>query len=222
MAYGLHWEWRGFGSLAPGTRSAIEALTPQFATPAQVTDEYLWIPGVRVNAKLRSTGAGTLKLKRLRESDATSGVELWEERAEEEYAFPVAPASVSALAEALALRMTTPTGPTSREHLLELLKAADSRVTVVTVQKLRRARIYPVGKRDLVIEIAEIESPESITTVGVEDQFRLSDGTGGDDLETARRAVADAVSALGLSRSLTKRNYVDATTVWAEGQEIGA
>jgi hypothetical protein len=55
-------------------------------------------------------------------------------------------------------------------------------VRVVSIQKLRRARKMRVTDGKLTVEITEIDSPERITTVGIEDDFRLNnDSTGRGD-----------------------------------------
>jgi len=84
VAYGLHWEWRGFGVVPAPVRERIERLEPQFDAPAKLRDEYLRIPGCRLNLKLRSGERPSLKFKRLRRFDPATGLELWEERAEED------------------------------------------------------------------------------------------------------------------------------------------
>src|SRR5215813_4873427 len=97
MAYGLHWEWRGFGTLTTDVRAQIEKLEAEFDAPERVTDEYLRIPGSRINVKLRSKGNGSLKFKRVRVTDGATGLELWEEKPEEEYAFPISSKAQSEL-----------------------------------------------------------------------------------------------------------------------------
>jgi len=217
VAYGLHWEWRGFGILPASVRETIEDLPAQFPTPGTVKDEYLWVPGCRINLKLRSGEAKSLKFKRLRDSDPATGLELWEERAEEDYKFPVSPGVVVGLGAALGVRANQPPGSLDREALLQALQRADSRIKVLAVDKVRRARLYPLAAGRLIVEVAELTSPQLVTSVGIEDDLGLTDASAADRVEAAKRSVAAAVRQLGLDGALTRLNYVDAVTCWAEG-----
>src|SRR5262249_42563974 len=61
--------WWGFGRLTTDVRAEMEKLEAEFDAPERVTDDYLWIPGSRINVKLRSKGNGSLKFKRVRVTD---------------------------------------------------------------------------------------------------------------------------------------------------------
>ena len=54
VAYGLHWEWCAFGVVPAGIRERIERLRPQFGAPVRLRDEYLRVPGCRINLTIRS------------------------------------------------------------------------------------------------------------------------------------------------------------------------
>ena len=213
MAIGEHWEWRGFGSLSPGVRSRIEALPLKFPEPQRITDEYFWLPGVRINVKLRREGdIESLKFKRLLEE--SRGIEKWHEDVAETYAFPLAPEVVGKLFRELGVPPPEPPAPArdAAEALLALRRLAPS-VARVVVDKVRWQREWRGagpggGRRRVIIEVAEISHPERITSVGVEDET-------GEAVEAAR---AD----LGLPAGLRTLSYLDALGVWAGGGRIGA
>jgi hypothetical protein len=215
MAYGLHWEWRGFGTLTTDVRAQIEKLEAEFDAPERVTDEYLWIPGSRINVKFRSKGNGSLKFKRVRVTDSETGLELWEEKPEEEYAFPISSKAQGELAAALRLDLHVTAEPMDRTSLLTALRASRAGVKVVSIQKLRRARKMHVTGGKLTVEIAEIDSPERITTVGIEDDFLLNNDSTAEEIGRAKLAVAGAVGQLRLGTALRRMNYVEATEQWA-------
>ena len=178
-------------------------------------DEYLWIPGSRINVKLRSKGNGSLKFKRLRVTDSESGLELWEENPEEDYAFPISSKAQSELAAALRLDFHVTAEPMDRTALLAALRASQAGVKVVSIQKVRRARKMRVIDGKLTVEIAEIDSPERITTVGIEDDFLLNNDSTAEEIDRAKLAVAGAVGQLRVGTILRKLNYVEATEQWA-------
>jgi hypothetical protein len=210
MAIGDHWEWRGFGSLTAGVRARIEALPLKFPEPQAITDEYFWLPGVRINVKLRREGAvESLKFKRLIESD---GLERWREDAAETHPFPLEPRVLAKLLAELGLEPHEPPAgvPDAAAALLALRRLAPA-VARVAVEKKRWQREWagggPRGGRGgVIVEIAEVFSPERITSVGIEDE--------------AREAVEAARSALGLPGGLRTLSYLDALGLWARGERI--
>jgi hypothetical protein len=219
MAYGFHWEWRGFGVLPAGIRERIERLPAKYPEPATVRDEYLWIPGCGFNLKLRSKPR-SLKFKRLLKSDPLTGMELWEERADEDHPFAVAPSVAVRVASALGIRLDEPPGPLDREPLIRTLQGADPRLRVIAVDKIRRAREYRVAEGKLVVELAELTSPQTVTSVGIEDELGLTRKSDEGTVEAAKLVVARAVEALGLRDVLTPHNYVEAVNTWAEGGRL--
>jgi len=86
MAFGKHWEWRGFGSPPPATLRTVESLPLKFPDLQAVTDLYLWVPGSPINVKLRMRD---LKFKRLLE--VSGEFERWLEDEAENYPFPLSP-----------------------------------------------------------------------------------------------------------------------------------
>jgi len=200
MAFGYHWEWRGFGKPEAGLRSRIFALRPKFPDPQELLDEYLWAPGCRVNLKLRE---GSLKFKRL--ETKAERLELWNEAAEENYRFPLESDVVGKLLADLGGDPGRAAPVESRTELLDLLEAAMPEARVVGVRKKRwQMELEPAGTT---VELAEIFLPESVTSVGLEHPDASS--------------VKEARDTLGLPGSLRVMSYMDAIGCWARGEKIG-
>jgi hypothetical protein len=209
MAVGDHWEWRGFGTLAPEARARIEALPLKFPRPQAITDEYLWIPGVRVNVKIRRQDSSEmLKLKRFLEE--SGGIERWLEDPAETYPFPLEPGAMQALLAALGLSGGGPaTAARDAAGAFAAVRRFAPAAGRVAVEKKRWQRTWGSegGKEGaVIIEIAEVLSPERITSVAIEDPDR--------------GAVEAARSALGLPAGLRRLNYIDAVGLWARGETI--
>ena len=151
MAFGVHWEWRGFGELSSSLEERIRALRPLFPDSQVVTDRYLWSPGCSINFKLRF---GDFKIKRCLDL-AEGGIARWQEDPGENYSFPLAAGvfgevvtalggAAGAAGEALA----------SEAELLERAGAAIAGLQVVAVAKERWQYGAPVLE-DGIIEFKE-------------------------------------------------------------------
>ena len=210
MAFGQHWEWRGFGPADEKLLRVLEALPMKFPDAQVITDEYLWSPRCRTNVKLR---LGDLKLKRLVRVERE--LELWLEDPDENYAFPIEQEPLLALFEALGVESApVPGHPLEREELLALLERHATDVRVVSVDKSRRQHEFtaPVaGAAEsgsaVTVELAEIYAPERILSVGLEHE-RLE-------------AVAHARDVLALETQMRRLNYFEALKIWAEGGTVG-
>ncbi len=210
MAFGEHWEWRGFGPVGDDVLRTLRALPLKFPDAQVITDEYLWSPGCRTNVKLR---LGDLKLKRFVRVER--GLELWREDPGENYAFPIGEKPLAALFEALGVRpVPAPGHPLEREALLVLLRRHARDVRVVSVDKSRRQYefVAPAAESGRVgsgvtVELAEISAPERILSIGLEHE-RLE-------------AVARARDVLDLERRMRRRSYFEALRIWAEGGTVG-
>ncbi len=221
MAYGLHWEWRGFGALDPEVRRRIEHLPRLFPGDLAGVDSYYWYPGCDVNLKLRDweIRAG-VKLKRLHDVDAGTGLQLWLEDEREDYPFPLQPDAVHRLADALGVDVSPPPRPMGRCTLLTLLREARPNLVVVAVQKTRSIRRWAAAGREVLVEIAEIASPERVTSVGVEDRAGLSGSASEEEMAAAKRDVTAALEGLGLPGALTAVSYLEAVGAWAAGGTV--
>ncbi|MCH2373719.1 MAG: hypothetical protein MK538_06020 [Planctomycetes bacterium] len=212
MAFGRHWEWRGFGYLDAKLRNRIESQPAAFPSSQELVDTYLWSPRSGVNMKLR---AGALKLKRL--LSEADGLEEWLEDPSENFAFPISRTQLRALRDALQVETLDTTATViDRTALLDLLKRFVPEVRVIEVAKRRQQ--YRVDDADarrttasglssgVTLEVAEILSPEIITTVGVE--------------HADARAVATICKQFGLADSLRTLNYLDAIAAWSRGEHL--
>jgi hypothetical protein len=220
MPYGLHWEWRGFGQLAPSLRSTLDGLKTKYPEPQRVTDEYLWVPGCDINVKFRTKNdVQSLKFKHLHRVDDTLGTELWLEDPAEEYQLPVAPVTVRRMMDALGLRLPIPEHTRSRAELLTLLAAA--RVRVVTVEKLRRQYVYDPGADGvpIIVEWAQVLSPEPIDSIAIESDIDLQDSSSAQEIQRAGAAVARTRDSLGAA-VLGQLSYLEALAFWARGERI--
>ena len=204
MAFGQHWEWRGFGRISAELRDRIEALDPLFASDRSLIDTYLWTPHSSVNIKLR---LGDLKFKRLIESDGD--LECWLEDANEIYPFPLAADVVERLGRALAVKLPGDQKTTvGRSELAALLQNAHPPAQIFLVEKHRRLFSLLLDEDDpAIIELTEIIRPERITTVAVEHA----------EIAVVRRVLA----ILELpNEALRPLNYLRALSVWARGERL--
>lgn len=225
MATGIHWEWRGFGELREPLQHRIASLPPLYPAPAEASDRYLWVPGCTINVKLRRGFENGLKFKQFLERQGD--LELWEERAEELYPFPLEPATFRSLAEALMIEPGAfPDRPIETEAmLLQYLENSVPRVRVIEVNKRRMgARLTirsPHGPADVIVEAAQISSPQPIWSVALEETTGLEDGSSRRRLDRARAVVEAAREHLGLPDGLRVMNYLEALDRWTRGETIG-
>lgn len=215
MSYGLHWEWRGFGRLDPSARERIEQL-PQWSAVSDIVDSYVWWPGIAVNLKLRQWRSGeSLKLKRLRHRDERLGVELWEERLDDEHLLPITSETLESISAELGWGTVYADSHSDRAALENLLLHAVPGARLIKVAKRRRAFAVSVGHLPLRVELADVTIPESVTSVGIEDQAGLDDQSSKADLECSRDAVCAVRDELDLC--LESRSYLGALASWARG-----
>jgi hypothetical protein len=205
MSYGEHWERRAFGPVTPDLRQRILAWRPAAPVPWQVEDLYLYTPGCTVNVKLR---AGELKLKRLLARDAE--LERWLEDPAEVWPLPLAPDVVGLTATALgAAAPDEPSQPLDTRALLDWLRQAAPRMQPIAVRKTRYLRylFLPGVIPDVLLELADIDSPQATATVAVEHP----------QVEPVRRACA----LLGLDATpLIPMGYMQALALWARGDTL--
>jgi hypothetical protein len=221
MAYGLHWEWRGFGALDRAGRRRIEELPRLFPGDLRGVDSYYWYPGCDVNLKLRDFGAGAgLKLKRLRAVDDEAGCQLWHEDEREDFPFPLQPEAVRRVAEALGVDVSPPPRPMGRRSLLTLLREARPDLVVVAVRKTRSVHCWAAGGREVLVDIAVITAPERVTSVAIEDRAGLDASASAEELAAAKADVLAAREALGLPGALTPASYLEAVGMWAAGGSV--
>ena len=204
MAFGQHWEWRGFGRISADLRARLETLDPLFASDRALIDAYLWSPNCAVNVKLR---LGDLKFKRL--IAVEDDLECWLEDEGEIYPFPLDADVVTKLERALAVTLPeNQKTPVGRNELAALLQNAHPPAQIFLVEKQRRLRTLPLaGAEPAIVELTEIVRPERITTVAVE--------------HIEKGGVRQALAALNLpGGELRQQNYLQALSVWAKDEQL--
>ena len=170
MAWGEHWEWRAFFDVPDDVRQAIEALPKKWG-PADagqdVTDTYLWRPGIRINAKLRvdSLRPAELKLKRF-VRHAPDGAERWLEDPAETFGFPLSAAAWTAVLQATDSTDPHAAPPADPDALLARLLDLHPPMTVVTLKKHRLQYVDPTDH--VTVELARVFTPLPTDSVGLE------------------------------------------------------
>lgn len=222
MAYGVHWEWRGFGEIARATEARVRALPASALPERTVTDTYLWRPGLRDNVKIRSwDGGGSLKVKRQLAPGSGDGVSLWMESPDEDYALPLSADALDHVLAALGIAPPDPRPPTFTHaaDLLAWLALGGRAPRCVEVRKRRRSFVSHAGPAPLLVELAEIERPERIRSVGIEDASGLATESPPERLAGARLVVSEAAAVLGAG--LHVLTYPEAVAIWARGGSVG-
>ncbi len=216
MPYGLHWEWRGFGGLDRQLKHRITQLPLAYPTARAITDRYLWVPGLGTNIKLRSwPGGASLKFKHRHRSDPEGAMGLWVERAEEDHLFPLPPSVIARLSAELSRELPPKDGAWEYDELLAGLNGAG--VQVIAVEKRRRLFRWSDDDRTAFVDLSDIQSPERIGTVGIEDGMGLSDASTPTAVAAAREAVVTARNQFGLPANLKEASYLEALATWARG-----
>ena len=204
MAWGEHWEWRAFFDVPDDVRHAIEALPRRWGpadTGPDVTDTYLWRPGIRVNAKLRvdSVRPAELKLKRF-VRHAPDGAERWLEDPSETFGFPLTEAAWAAVLEATDSTDAHSLPPPDPETLRAGLPELSPPLTVVTLAKHRLHHLDPTN--NVTVELARVFSPVPIDSVGLEVDF-------GPDAEARElAALRSTIARLHLAQAPHPESYL--------------
>lgn len=236
MAYGEHWEWRGFGHIPPDLQARIEALPlagsvgnrpepagdePESAgdepgragdRPAALGSEAGWLDDCYLWVPHCTVNVKLrcqdLKLKRFLRAE--QGLECWLEDPTEIFPLPLTVDVVAKVASALAVTLPAlPAHPVGRGELLTLLRRATPSVQAITVRKRRRFYALAVPNQPLavLVELTIIVRPEPITTLALEHP----------DLAALRVGL----TTLHVDQApLRPLNYLQALAVWARGQRI--
>ncbi len=219
MAKGLHWEWRGFGNVAPDFLSFFRNLPlayPNLPEWGEVIDEYLWIPGCQTNVKFRTGHEDGLKFKRMLKKDGF--LELWLEDPDELFPYSKMNADVvRRLATSLGLTFIDRDlhGPWDRNRIVTFLKSANNSVQVVTVEKKRQTRILFKLDSTVNVEFADIMRPQRIHSISLE----TPDLTNADELDVNRAKVLlqKTLKSLKPAQGLKPMGYMQAIATWANG-----
>ena len=216
MAEGIHWEWRAFGRPGPGFPSLFRGLAPHLQT-LTVQDFYVWTPGLSTNIKIRRGAEEGLKFKRLLAEEGA--LQCWQEDPAEFYPFPLHRAAWYTLAQELAAAGLdpgpAPESPVERPQLEAHLARIGCRT--IRVKKRREARLFAAAQGSVVVEWAQIEQPQALDSIGLENAAPAAGASACSSAE-AVDAVAAAVAALGLHKdALRVMSYMDAVAAWAAG-----
>lgn len=218
MAYGSHWEWRGFGAVSSRfvkQFARLETIYPQH----EMTDCYLWFPGITVNAKLRQGAENGFKFKRLERK--AGDFEAWTESEDDFFPFPLTDSAKRSLLNflhesGLEKPDTSLPRPANRKNMEEWLRKAGCRF--VTVKKTRESKIWHSRHGPVLVEWACIRSPQVLTSIGLENQ-PSDDGSTLADSE--RKALDQALEEFALEEEpLTAMNYMKAIEIWAGNNKI--
>jgi hypothetical protein len=220
MAYGLHWEWRGFGELDEQVRDRITRLRSVNGWDRTIRDRYLWYPGCRSNVKLRSWGAREgLKFKRLIEEDGELGLQLWLERQEEDFLFPIEPQVVHQLGRLLQIELPLAAPLPRSDDLIDGLSRLSDQIRVVVVEKSRSTFAWQKREARVLVDLAEIHSPVATMSVGLENLPGIEEPASRAALGAARDSVAAARAELGLPGGLVTLSYLEALAQWVGNEE---
>jgi hypothetical protein len=221
MANGLHWEWRAFGDISDRFRQSFQRLPTEYPTPDETTDQYIWIPRIEINVKLRSGQQQGLKLKRSIRKD--SDLELWLEDPNEFFPYQTLDATVlQKVASILGITLPRITTAPTREAIIDLFLRASPATLIVEVLKRRQARR---AGRDVQVELAELldvsingasaSAHHPSYSIGVESAVDLTDLPPA-QVDAARDAVEATIDALRLREDgMRTMNYLDIVAEWA-------
>ncbi|MEE8148166.1 MAG: hypothetical protein V3T24_11215 [Longimicrobiales bacterium] len=215
MALGTHWEWRGFGIFSDAFRRRFECLEDLFPSQS-IVDEYIWVPDLPINLKLRRGTGGQDGLKFKRPGRTIGDLEEWHEDPSEIHDFPLSTEAWESLrrefADVSIILPPFPDEPLDRDLTFDTLRRSDSNIRVVAVTKARVTKLWSGPEGDVRVEVTEISSPEEVTCLGLES----SAGEGGEPAdEVARSALRSARTVLGIDREgLEVMNYLQALNRW--------
>ncbi len=221
MAKGRHWEWRGFGAVSEGFRTRFKSYPlkyPDYPEWGEVRDEYLWVPACAINVKLRRGIEDGLKFKCLERTE--EDMKLWFEDPQELYPYAALNATVlNKLAAALEIALPIiPQGPFDREKTLNLLQKANPRPKVVEIHKRRQTRVWRNSESKVVVEIAEISFPQTIFSVGLENDTDLQVDASLEQVSAAKDSIVAAKNFLETNQeALQSMSYLRALEIWATG-----
>ncbi len=199
MAFGDHWEWRGFGRTSPSFQSWFQEL-PSLTLPNEhaLRDEYLWTPGCVHNVKLRYDA---LKFKRFLAREES--FERWLEAESDFLPFPLSSKHLHVLESLLNTRLpSVPNQPIDRDIFLQLIAQAHPPIYLIPVLKQRQLHrwMLPNGEA-LIVEWTHILRPRRVETVALESE----------NLVALRQAFATLKPMLTALRPM---NYVQALGEW--------
>lgn len=218
MAYGEHWEWRGFGGVSSRFARAYTALELKYDLH-KVEDLYLRIPGMRVNAKFREGIEDGLKFKYMLKKE--ENLEIWREDEEDLFDFPLGPDAWTKLGKMLKevnIRLPDyPPAAPGREATIKLLGLSGCRI--VKLVKEREMRIWTKGDNQVLVEWTVIKEPQQLISIGLESWSEKPDRNLADN--RSKEVIKNALRDLSLEEeALIPMNYLDAVDTWSSGSKL--
>ena len=218
MAYGSHWEWRGFGSVSSRFAEYYYQLEVVYDRH-KMEDCYLYVPGLEANIKLRSGAENGLKFKWLNKTE--NNFEVWTENEDELFNFPLNNAGRDTLLNILertALDIPKfPNNQLNREAILHWLRKAG--ITFVEVSKERESRKWVSDGGIVLVEWTKISKPQNIISIGLENYSSAEN-----ELMTKKKhkeLLKNAIGELELTKeAMQPMNYMEAVKIWAHGNKI--
>jgi hypothetical protein len=205
------WEWRAFGVIDTNSLHLISNLPKRYDRSGNLKDDYLWLPECSVNVKLRDEG---IRLKRLLSATPDGSIKQW---ITEAYDFPISIDLFNMILSDFKIKLPHKESEEiekeiqNRHQLLSILQFASETFQVITVDKHREQYLWPLHDRntgakvEVMIEVANIHSPELLTSISIEHQ----------DLDK----VEIVLKSLRLpSKSLYVLSYLDCLQCWAYGK----
>lgn len=195
------WEWRAFvPRVDSDTRKKILNLPKKHGKPLTMHDRYICRFGSSTNIKIR---VKDLRIKRLA-AVSKSGVELF---TTEVYSFPISAHLFGDITNSL--NVTLPKREVRNgDQLISTLSHSTPSIQIVNVLKHRELYKWPPDDPEgVVIELAEINIPERVNSISVENR----------DL----KKVNEAIKSLRLQTlSMRVINYSECIKIWVEGRRL--
>lgn len=200
------WEWRIFGQLDLLKIKQIQVFPKKFDKSYTIEDRYLWYPGCNTNIKFRTSD---LKIKKCVDIDE-NGIE---KREVYFYQFPLCDNTLNNIKAQLSLNLPKNIIKNEKE-LIQIVKTIQPSLQLITVKKQRQS-YYGPNNKNLTVELAEILSPEKISTVSIESEnyddiiFFLNEFS-----------LIDIGKDSKIASPIYVINYLTAIEKWAKGKTI--
>lgn len=219
MAFGTHWEWRGFGAVNSKFAEQFSGLKSTVSSN-QVVDTYVYTPELKTNIKIRTGYQSGIKFKR--PVKFVDDFELWTEREDDLFEFPLTKADHDRVRKIL--------GSTELDRISSLptsLKTADDALSwlskagfqLVKVKKEREIKVWHRAENSVMVEWACLSGPQSITSISLESEpVKYSDKR---SESSELGLLKSALSHLNLDKlPLKPMNYLEVLDKWANGNKI--
>ncbi|MGK7369222.1 MAG: hypothetical protein ACNS64_03315 [Candidatus Halalkalibacterium sp. M3_1C_030] len=219
MAFGLHWEWRGFGGVNSSFAdrfSKLDTLVSEYA----VEDYYIYVPGLETNLKIRKGDKNNLKFKR--PGKFKNNFEQWKELENEFFEFPIPLRAQNLLVEflkstAIDRTCSIPPAIETTDDYLRWLKEIGCQI--IEVRKAREIKEWSNAEGSVMIEWTGIYNPQSIISISLESEpFEPSESQKEAKTLDLLKSVHNELELNEMP--LRPKNYLEAVTIWANSNKI--